>query len=46
MSRELAALRAVQSLSVLDVRNYRELVFHLGGFADEGENPEHATSLP
>lgn len=46
LSRELAALRAVQSLSVLDVRNYRELVFRLGGFGDEGENPELATALP
>ena len=46
MSRELVALRAVQTLTVLDVRNYREAVFQLGGFADEGEDPEQATALP
>lgn len=44
--RELLALRAVQSLSVLDVRNYREVVFRLGGFAADGEDPELAGSLP
>lgn len=46
VSRELVALRAVQTLTVLDVRNYREAVFQLGGFADEGEDPEQATALP
>jgi hypothetical protein len=44
--RELVALRAVQSLSVLDVRNYRDAVFALGGFADDGEDPGLATELP
>ena len=46
MSRELVALRTVQTLSVLDVRNYRDAVFHLGGFEAEGEDPELATALP
>ncbi len=46
IGRELAALRAVQSLSVLDVRNYRKLVFDLGGYAAEGEDPELAEALP
>jgi hypothetical protein len=46
VSRELAALRAVQSLSVLDVRNYRDLVFRLGGYGEEGEVPGLATELP
>lgn len=40
VSRELIALRAVQTLSVLDVRNYRDLIFQLGGYAAEGEDPE------
>ena len=44
--REIAALRAVQSLSVLDVRNYRDLVFRLGGYAEDGEDPALATDLP
>ena len=46
VSRELVALRAVQSLSVLDVRNYRDLVFRLGGYAEDGEDAALAQSLP
>ncbi len=46
VTREIAALRAVQSLSVLDVRNYRRLVFELGGYAVDGESPEQAEALP
>ena len=46
VSRELVALRAVQTLSVLDVRNYRHAVFHLGGFEAEGEDQELAAALP
>lgn len=46
VSRELTALRAIQSLSVLDVRNYRRLVFDLGGYEDDGESRELAEALP
>jgi len=46
VSRELSALRTVQSLSVLDVRNYRRLVFGLGNFAKDGEDPAQAEALP
>lgn len=46
VSRELAALRAVQSLSVLDVRNYRKLVFWLGNYAADGEKASIAEALP
>jgi hypothetical protein len=46
ISRELAALRAVQSLSVLDVRNYRQLVFRIGDYAADGEASELADALP
>jgi len=46
VSRELVALRAVQSLSVLDVRNYRDLVFRLGGYAEDGEDASVAQALP
>ena len=46
VSRELAALRAVQSLSVLDVRNYRQLVFRLGRYERDGEDPARAAVLP
>ena len=46
VSRELAALRAVQSLSVLDGRNYRQLVFRLGRYEKDGEDPVLATALP
>ena len=40
------ALRAVQSLSVLDVRNYRDLVFRLGGYEEDGEDPAVSQALP
>lgn len=46
VNRDLCAVRAVQSLTVLDVRNYRELVFELGNYADEGEDAKLATALP
>jgi hypothetical protein len=43
ITRELVALRTVQTLSVLDIQAYRRLVFELGGFAEDGgggsENP-------
>ena len=44
--RDLLALRAVQSMTVLDIRNYRDLVFRLGGYAADGEDPELGTALP
>ncbi len=43
---ELTTLRAVQSLSALDVRNYRAMVFELGGYAEEGEAAAAALRLP
>ena len=44
--RDLLALRAVQSLAVLDVRNYRDLVFRLGDYAADGEDPRLGGELP
>ncbi|MEM7199619.1 MAG: hypothetical protein AAF628_05095 [Planctomycetota bacterium] len=46
VSRELAALRTVQSLAVLDVRHYRKLVFEVGGYAEDGEDPGQALAVP
>jgi hypothetical protein len=46
LRRELGVLRAVQSLAVLDVRNYRALVFELGGYAADGEKLADAMELP
>lgn len=46
LRRQLVSLRAIQSLSVLDVRNYRDLVFELGGYAEDGEDPSLARDLP
>lgn len=46
VTRDLCAVRAVQSLTVLDVRNYRELVFELGDYAADGEDPALASTLP
>jgi hypothetical protein len=44
--RDLLALRAVQSMAVLDVRNYRDLVFQLGDYAADGEDSRLGSSLP
>jgi hypothetical protein len=44
--REIVSLRAVQSLAVLDIRNYRELVFELGDYAADGEDSAAACGLP
>ena len=44
--RDILALRTVQSLAVLDVRNYRDLVFRIGDFASDGEDPELGRALP
>ncbi|MCK5941395.1 MAG: hypothetical protein KAI24_05445, partial [Planctomycetes bacterium] len=44
--RDLLALRTVQSLAVLDVRNYRDLVFRIGEFEADGEDPELGRALP
>lgn len=44
--RDVLALRAVQSLAVLDVRNYRDLVFRIGEFEQGGEDPELGRALP
>ncbi|MCA8965528.1 MAG: hypothetical protein KDC48_11625, partial [Planctomycetes bacterium] len=44
--RDVLSLRAVQSLAVLDVRNYRDLVFQLGDYAAEGEDPTLGSALP
>lgn len=44
--RDVRALRAVQSMAVLDVRNYRDLVFQLGGYADDGEEVGAWSELP
>jgi hypothetical protein len=44
--RDLLALRAVQSMAVLDVRNYRDLVFRVGDYAADGEDPRLASALP
>ena len=46
ISREIAAVRAIQSLSVLDVRSYAKLVFDLGDYAGQGEDREIASRLP
>ena len=36
ITRELLALRTVQTLAVLDIEAYRRLVFELGGYAQDG----------
>ncbi|MFT4843589.1 MAG: hypothetical protein ACJA0V_000516 [Planctomycetota bacterium] len=44
--RDILALRAVQSLAVLDVRNYRDLVFRIGDYESDGEDPSLGRALP
>jgi len=44
--RDVLALRAVQSLAVLDIRNYRDLVFRIGEFESSGEDPQLGRALP
>jgi len=39
-------LRAIQSLAVLDIRNYRTLVFRLGQYAADGECADLCGELP
>lgn len=46
LRRDLLALRSVQSMTVLDVRNYRAVVFRVGAYADDGEDERLATALP
>ncbi len=46
LRRDVLTLRAVQSMAVLDVRNYRDLVFQLGGYGDDGEDPRLGSALP
>ena len=46
VQRDIRALRTVQSMAVLDVRNYRDLVFRLGGYADDGEEAGEWCELP
>jgi hypothetical protein len=40
LGEQLASLRAVQTLSVLDVLHYRQHVFALGGYGEEEEPPD------
>jgi hypothetical protein len=46
LERDVMTLRAVQTLAVLDVRNYRDLVFQLGDYAADGEDPRLSGDLP
>ncbi|MGH7127835.1 MAG: hypothetical protein ACREJB_09420, partial [Planctomycetaceae bacterium] len=39
ITEQLLTLRAVQTLTVLDVLSYREHVYHLGRYEDEGDTP-------
>ena len=39
INEQLMAVRVVQTLTVLDVLNYREHIYHLGRYADMGDKP-------
>jgi hypothetical protein len=40
ITQQLATLRAIQTIAVLDVLHYREHVYHLGSYADMGDSPQ------
>jgi len=42
---QLVTLRVVQTLSLIDVLNYREHVFRLGCYADDGDDPGSTLTL-
>jgi len=42
---QLVTLRAVQTLSLIDVLNYREHVFRLGRYAEDGDDPGTTLTL-
>lgn len=44
ISEQLVTLRATQALTLLDVRNYREQVWRVGGYAEDGDH--RPRSLP
>ena len=41
----LVTLRAVQTLTLIDVLNYREHIYRLGRYADSGDKPAENVSL-
>jgi hypothetical protein len=45
-ARGVAWLERISFALLLDVRNYRDLVFQLGEYAEDGERPGLATALP
>lgn len=45
ISEALVTLRAVQTLSLIDLLNYREQVYRLGRYADSGDEPAGALPL-
>jgi len=45
MSEQLVILRAVQSLTLIDILNYRAHIFRLGDYARSGDDPETSLQL-
>ncbi len=45
VSEQLVSLRAIQTLALIDMRNYRTHVYRLGGYADDGDSPRDWLTL-
>ena len=45
VSEQLVSLRAIQTLALIDMRNYRTHVYRLGGYADDGDSPRDWLAL-
>ncbi len=46
ISEQIVTLRAVQTLALIDVLNYRDHVYHVGGYAADGDDAGDVLSLP
>ncbi len=45
VSEQLVSLRAIQTLALIDMRNYRTHVYRLGGYAEDGDSPRDWLTL-
>lgn len=46
ITEQLVTLRSVQTLALIDLRNYRHQVWRLGRFEEEGDEPGRALEVP
>jgi hypothetical protein len=46
ITEQIVTLRAVQTLALIDLRNYREHIWRLGGFEADGDSPGRSFEIP